>query len=253
MSINDDLLPEMVMPEPKPELSVPNIVATIEDPDFPNNEDIPDGDVNDIEDEDDEELPPEPRKRVIIPKSEIFKTAPIDEGPKVQKVKQKRKPRGPASEKQLESLARARAKGAETRRKKAEEKKQIKEMEKQLKQQEIDEKKESLQRRLKKTRQVREETDDEMTDSPNEESYNSPTKEIRQPSPARVKTPVNKKVVEDTIEKAVSKGIAEYEMKRKERKREKQERIAKEQHDKKILNTVHKAIDPDAYWEQCFR
>ena len=42
-------------------------------------------------------------------------------------------------------------------------------------------------------------------------------------------------------------------MKRKERKREKQERIAKEQHDKKILNTVHKAIDPDAYWDQCFR
>ena len=51
MSIKDDLLPEMVMPEPKPELTEPNIVATIEDPDFPDNEDISDGDVNDIEDE----------------------------------------------------------------------------------------------------------------------------------------------------------------------------------------------------------
>tara|TARA_R110000824_G_C15190216_1_gene674663 strand:+ start:1164 stop:1889 length:726 start_codon:yes stop_codon:yes gene_type:complete len=241
MSINDDLLPEMIPAPPKPE---PNIVQTIEDPDFPEPKeqevvDEESGGANFIysDSEGEEEIAPEPTKRVIIPRADIFKT-PETNVPVVQKVKQKRKPRGPASEKQLEALARARAKGAETRRKKADEKKQIKEMENQLKQQEMDDKKKSLQRKLRKPKVIEEVDDSE--------------EEIVEPKRA-IKPQVNKQVVEDTIEKAVSKGIAEYEMKRKERKKEKQERIAKEQHDKKILNTVSKAINPDEYWAQCFQ
>ena len=244
MSIQDDLLPEMIMPEPKTE---PNISAVIKDPDFPDApSDDDEGDIPTVDYESEDDIAPEPKKRVVIPKADIFKSAPsTTDKPVVQKIKQKRKPRGPPSEKQLEALARARAKGAETRKKKAEDRKQIKLMEKELKEQELSEKKKSLQRKLKRV--VVDDNVERGTLSDEEEE------EIVEKPKRAIKPPVNKKVVEDTIEKAVSKGIAEYEMKRKERKKEKQERIAKEQHEKKILNTVHKAIDPDAYWEQCFR
>ena len=248
MSIKDDLLPEMVAPPPKLE---PNIKTEIKDPDFPD----PDEDINpetgeenpnfvydDSEEED--ELIPEPKKRVVIPKKDIFKSISNAESdvPQIKKVKQQRKPRGPPSEKQLEALARAREKGAETRRKKAEEKKKIKELENEVKRQEIEEKKKSLERKLKKP-VFKEEV--EYKEKKMEEDYNRQLNES--------KPPVNKKVVEDTIEKAVEKGIAEYEMKRKARKEEKKKRIEKEEYDKKVLNTVQRAINPDDYWSECFR
>lgn len=260
MSIKDDLLPEMVAPPPKLE---PNIKEEIQDPDFPDQmseEDRQkmrekyDKEADEISnydsEESEDELIPEPKKRVVIPKKDIFKSISnkVSSGnaesdvPQIKKVKQKRKPRGPPSEKQLEALARAREKGAETRRKKAEEKKKIKELENEVKRQEIEEKKKSLERKLKKP-VFKEEV--EYKEKKMEEDYNRQLNES--------KPPVNKKVVEDTIEKAVEKGIAEYEMKRKARKEEKKKRIEKEEYDKKVLNTVQRAINPDDYWSECFR
>ena len=241
MSITDDLLPEIVAPPPKLE---PNIKEEIQDPDFPDPEE--DKEVEETSnydsEESEDEIIPEPKKRVVIPKKEIFKSVSVKENdaPQIQKVKQKRKSRGPPSEKQLEALARARAKGAETRKKKAEEKRKIKELEKEVKRQEMEEKKKSLQSKLNKVTSVKKPVFKE------EVEYNGGVE-------SEAKPPVNKKVVEDTIEKAVEKGIAEYEMKRKARKEEKKKRLEKEAYDKKVLNTVHKAIDPDNYWSECFR
>lgn len=243
MSIKDDLLPEMVAPPPKLES---NVKVEIQDPDFPDpdeeSKNEPDEISNCDSEESEDELIPEPKKRVVIPKKEIFKSVSTQETdvPQIQKVKQKRKPRGPATEKQLEALARARAKGAETRRKKAEEKRKIKELEKEVKRKEMEEKKQSLERKLGKSTSVKKPVF--------KEEYNEVIEEEVPQKP-----PVNKKVVEDTIEKAVEKGIAEYEMKRKARKEEKKKKLEKEAYDKKVLNTVHKAIDPDAYWSECFR
>ena len=245
MSIKDDLLPEMVAPPPKLER---NIKEEIPDPDFPDKE--KDEISNYDSEESEDEIIPEPKKRVVIPKKDIFKSVSSEESdvPQIKKVKQKRKPRGPPSEKQLEALALARAKGAETRKKKAEEKRKINELEKEVKRQEMEEKKKSLQRKLNKPVFKEEVEYKEKNRETEEEDYN------RQYNDGAVaKPPVNKKVVEDTIEKAVEKGIAEYEMKRKARKEEKKKKLEKEAYDKKVLNTVHKAIDPDNYWSECFR
>ena len=250
MSINDDLLPEMIAPPPKQEQ---NIKVTIKDPDFPDpepdetesvedsieTESVEDTITNEVEVSSEDEIIPEPKKRVVIPKKDIFKSIEPSDVPKLQKVKQKRKPRGPASEKQLETLARARAKGIETRKKNAEEKRKIKELEDKIKQQEIEEKKKSLEQKLNKVTSVKKQVFKE--------------EEVVEPKVVESKPPVDKKIVEDTIEKAVAKGIAEFEMKRKERKAEKKKRLEKEAYDKKVLNTVHKAVSPDDYWAQCFR
>ena len=255
MSINDDLLPEMIAPPPKLEQ---NIKVTIKDPDFPDPDEneVANEDTNETESVEDsiesesvevevsseDEIIPEPKKRVVIPKKDIFKSVEPSDVPKLQKVKQKRKPRGPASEKQLETLARARAKGIETRRKKAEEKRKIKELEDKIKQQEIEEKKKSLENKLNKVTSVKKQVFKE--------------EEVVEPKVVESKALSSedaKKKVEDTIEKAVAKGIAEFEMKRKERKLEKKKRLEKEAYDKKVLNTVHKAVSPDDYWAQCFR
>ena len=247
MSINDDLLPEMIAPPPKLEQ---NIKVTIKDPDFPDPDpdEVANEDTNETESVEDsietesvevevsseDEIIPEPKKRVVIPKKDIFKSIEPSDVPKLQKVKQKRKPRGPASEKQLETLARARAKGAETRRRKAEEKRKIKELEDKIKQQEIENKKKLLEQKLNSTKAL-------SNDKPKVVESKALSNEDA------------KKKVEDTIEKAVAKGIAEFEMKRKERKAEKKKRLEKEAYDKKVLNTVHKAVSPDDYWAQCFR
>ena len=255
MSINDDLLPEMIAPPPKQEQ---NIKVTIKDPDFPDpepdgtesvedsieTESVEDTITNEVEVSSEDEIIPEPKKRVVIPKKDIFKSIEPSDVPKLQKVKQKRKPRGPPSEKQLETLARARQKGIETRRKKAEEKRKIKELEDKIKQQEIEEKKKFLEQKLNNTKVV--ESKALSNDEPKALSNDKP-------KVVESKPPVDKKIVEDTIEKAVAKGIAEFEMKRKERKAEKKKRLEKEAYEKKILNTVHKAVSPDDYWAQCFR
>jgi len=247
MSINDELLPEMIAPPPKQEQ---NIKVTIKDPDFPDpepdeTESVEDTDIvedtitNEVEVSSEDEIIPEPKKRVVIPKKDIFKSIEPSDVPKLQKVKQKRKPRGPASEKQLETLARARQKGAETRRRKAEEKRKIKELEDKIKQQEIENKKKLLEQKLNNTKVV-------------EPKVVEP-KALSNDEPKPLSNEDAKKKVEDTIEKAVAKGIAEFEMKRKERKLEKKKRLEKEAYDQKILNTVHKAVSPDDYWAQCFR
>ena len=247
MSINDELLPEMIAPPPKQEQ---NIKVTIKDPDFPDpepdeTESVEDTDIvedtitNEVEVSSEDEIIPEPKKRVVIPKKDIFKSIEPSDVPKLQKVKQKRKPRGPASEKQLETLAKARAKGAETRRRKAEERKKIKELEDKIKQQEIENKKKLLEQKLNNTKVV-------------EPKVVEP-KALSNDEPKPLSNEDAKKKVEDTIEKAVAKGIAEFEMKRKERKLEKKKRLEKEAYDQKILNTVHKAVSPDDYWAQCFR
>lgn len=267
MSIKDDLLPEMVAPPPKLE---PNIKEEIPDPDFPDKEEDRqkkmrekyDKEADEISnydsEESEDEIIPEPKKRVVIPKKDIFKSVSSEESdvPQIKKVKQKRKPRGPPSEKQLEALARARAKGAETRKKKAEEKRKINELEKEVKRQEMEEKKKSLQRKLNKVTSVNKpvfKEEVEYKEKKMEEDYNRQYNDGAVAAVSEAKPPVNKKVVEDTIEKAVEKGIAEYEMKRKARKEEKKKKLEKEAYDKKVLNTVHKAIDPDAYWSQCFQ
>jgi len=255
MSINDDLLPEMIAPPPKQEQ---NIKVAIKDPDFPDpepvedsieTESVEDTITNEVEVSSEDEIIPEPKKRVVIPKKDIFKSIEPSDVPKLQKVKQKRKPRGPASEKQLETLARARAKGAETRRKKAEEKRKIKELEDKIKQQEIENKKKLLEQKLNSTKVVEPKVVESKVVEPKALS-NDKSKVVE---PKALSNEDAKKKVEDTIEKAVAKGIAEFEMKRKERKLEKKKRLEKEAYDKKVLNTVHKAVSPDDYWAQCFR
>jgi len=239
--IDDDLLPEMVPAEPKPE---PNVTIEVKDPDFPSDEEENEAQEEDriitkVQFEDDEEIAPQPKKREIIPREEIFKTVP-----KIEKVKKEKKPRKKVeiSEERRQQLREQMKKAQAAKKAKAQERKELRDLELKVKKKETEAKKKRLKKKLE---EVEEEVDEETGETNPNFVY---PKEPKTPRPSP-----NKKVVEDTIQQAVARGIEEFEIKRKAQKKEKKERIAKEQREKQVFRTVSKAIDPDAFWENCFR
>tara|TARA_R110000823_G_scaffold309460_1_gene433674 strand:- start:8249 stop:8992 length:744 start_codon:yes stop_codon:yes gene_type:complete len=245
--IDDDLLPELIAPPPQPE--EPNLSLQIKDPDFPSDneseEEIQDESrikpkVQFLEEElVEEDIAPEPKKRTIIPREEIFNTAP-----QVEKVKKEKKPRKKVqiSDERREQLREQMKKAQAAKKIKAQERKELKDLEDKVKKKETEDKKKRLRKKLASS------VDDDVDEETGESNPNFDYK----PPPKTPRNSPNKKVVEDTIQQAVAKGIEAFEVKRKAAKKEKKERIEKEERDKQVFRTVSKAVDPDKFWENCF-
>jgi len=129
-------------------------------------------------------------------------------------------------------LAIARAKGLETRKRNAE-----------------------LRRRAKQEKQEEQQIVKEVR----RKRLNKLKKELEEPEQQEVIKP--ERVVEKVIEKgftqedmnqAISKALEANEKARKARKAEKKKRLEEEAHEKRIYNTVARAVNPNDAWSFCF-
>jgi hypothetical protein len=167
---------------------------------------------------------------------------PIDEGvPEVQKIKPPKqvKKKRVMTEEQKQKLAEARKKGLETRKRNAELKRQAK-LEKQREKEIV---KAVRKKRISKLERELNENDDKVDEPP-------PPKVVEK---ERV---VEKEVVKFTredIDNAVALGIANYDKQRKLEKQEKKKKREEEERQRKIFNTVSRAINPqEDMWRNCF-
>ena len=168
-----------------------------------------------------DEVAPELTIKEIIKDEVIFK-------PKV-----KRK----ATEKQKEHLAKAREKALATRRANAEKKKAQRELiqkEKDLKKQERMEKL-RLKEEQKELKQVQQEI--------------QLKKQAPPPAPMPAPQPI---FTQEDILKIQEQAISNYETKRKAKKEAKKKALEQEQHDKKVYQSIAKAIKPRDVWDDCF-
>ena len=188
----------------------------------------------------DEETFPEPVKREKLKKEDMFistpssqkikKTIDSDE-PTVKPIKPERKKRVMTDEAKAK-LAIARAKGLETRKRNAE-----------------------LRRRAKQEKQE----EQQIVKAVRRKRLSKLKKELEEPEQQEVIKP--ERVVEKVIEKgftqedmnqAISKALEANEKARKARKAEKKKRLEEEAHEKRIYNTVARAVNPNDAWSFCF-
>jgi len=238
-----DFLPTCVMP-PQAEEALP---PSEEEEDMPI-----EGEVQ-FESEDEEIDPlPQPVKKEKLSQEEIF-----GEAPKVKKVaspiddtiddlmlkseeakpKKVVKRRGRVmSEKQIEALNNARAKGLETRRRNAEAKKALKRQEQEDRDL-VQQVKTKARTRLKKKLE-----DPEDNDTP-------PTKIIEKDR--IIQTGYSQEQLDKAVSEAVEKSVNRVEVLRKERKKVKKEKQAKDQHDQKIFKEINSALKRTV-WDDCF-
>ena len=200
-----------------------------------------------------DEIPPcqredvyvEPVKKEKLKKEDMFISTPSSqkikkiintEEPEVVPVKKPRKKRVMTDEAKAK-LAIARAKGLETRKRNAELRKQAK-LEKQQEKEIVKAVRKKRVAKLKKE-----------LDEPEQEEV------IKREEPKKVQfveKVVERGYTQDDMNKAISKALEVNETARKARKAEKKKRQAEEQHQKKIFNTVSKAVNPHDAWNFCF-
>jgi len=225
-------LPEVSMPikEPMPE-SIPQETADMPTPDalrppeeLPDEKYEVDGDGATINDNLEQDIEPVEQELII---------KPIIEDEVIFKPKVKRK----ATEKQKEHLAKAREKALATRRANAEKKK----AEREIIQQQKDLKK---QERMEKLRLKEEQKELKQIQQEIHIKKQTPT-----PMPAPQPT-----FTQDDILKIQEQAISNYESKRKAKKEAKKKALDQEQHDKKVYQSISKAIKPhEDIWASCFQ
>ena len=163
---------------------------------------------------------------------------PIDEGvPEVQKIKPPKqvKKKRVMTEEQKQKLAEARKKGLETRKRNAELKRQAK-LEKEIV-------KAVRKKRISKLERELNENDDKVDEPP-------PPKVVEK---ERVVEREVVKFTKEDIDNAVALGIANYDKQRKLEKQEKKKKREEEERQRKIFNTVSRAINPqEDMWRNCF-
>jgi len=242
---DDDTFPELV-PPPAPAPEEPEPIEQIE-------EDIPQ--VEEPPQEDDIIVHPEPKPR--LKKEDMFISTPSsqkikkkDDTPDVAPVKKPRAKRQ-MTEEHKAKLAEARKKGLETRLRNAE-------LRKKAKQEKEEEKEIAKAVRRKRIAKLKQELDEDESPKP------KPKPRLKQQEPDPEAHPVfepplepkpqivHKGYTQEDIDKAISTALEKQETARKARKAEKKKRQEEEAHQKKIYNTVSRAIDPNAVWEQCF-
>jgi len=227
-----DYLADVVMPEPEAETE-----ETIDPVDEPVDEPPAEEEVNDPEDKElglsDEEVIVEPQKKEKISQEEIF-------APKVLPVTQPKKTRKKGrvmTEKQLEALAKARAKGIETRKRNAAEKKKMKEMEK-------EEKNLIKEQKVKKFNKLKKSVEEDIDEA------EPPVKVVEKER--IVEKGYTQEQLDAAVSEAVEKSVNRVEVLRKERKAKKKQAQAKATHDAKVFKEINSALKKPDVWDTCF-
>ena len=216
-----DYLPEVVPATPPEIMDKDTPPETVTKPEVTFGKPIEDK-LEEEEGTDEDDMTPTLQVKAIIEDEEIFKEPPTP------------KPKRKATEKQKEHLARCREKALEKRKANAEVNRQAKEVKKKDK----DAKKEIRLEAIRQREARREE----------KEALNTPpaVKYVKQPSFSK-----------DDILQIQEEAINNYETKRKAKKDAKKKALDKETHDKKVYDSVAKAIggtnDPDSVWNVCFQ
>ena len=183
-----------------------------------------------------EDIKEEVKEEVDLPVTQnvedIFNMQPaISETTKLTKKGKPRKKRAPMTDEQKEKLKKAREKAMAVRKARAEEKKKEKELEKQ-------EKELLKKKKIKNVQKLKEEVGEDLPPAPVEEA----------PAPAPKPTPVKDfsypTLTRKDLEEAQLSAIMSYEKIRKERKKEKQERLKKEAEEQKVRETLRRQITP---------
>lgn len=200
---------------------------------------------NIIYEETTEEVFTEPVKKEKLKKEDMFISTPSSEkikkiinteDPEVIPIKKPRKKRV-MSEQAKAKLAIARAKGLETRKRNAE----LRKKEKLEKQEENEIVKQVRRKRLSKLKK-------ELEPEPEQEVIKKePEKKVQ-----FVEKVVEKGYTQDDMNRAISQALMANEKARKARKAEKKKRLEEEAHQKKIFNTITKAVNPHDAWQFCF-
>ena len=224
-----DYLADVVMPEQPVE-------EPVEEPiDEPVDEPSEDKELElEEEEEEEEEVITEPVKKEKISQEEIF--APPKVLP-VSKPKQTRKKGRVMSEKQLQALAVARAKGIETRRRNAAEKKKMKEMEQ-------EEKNLIKEQKVKKFNKLKKAVEEDIDEG------DPPVKVVEKER--IVEKGYSQEQLDAAVLEAVERSVNRVEVLRKERKAVKKQAQAKEQHDAKVFKEINSALKKPDVWDSCF-
>ena len=188
------------------------------------------------DEEEEEEIIAEPVKKEKISQEEIFAPKVLP----VVKPKQVRKKGRVMTQKQLDALAKAREKGIETRRRNAAEKKKMKELEKEEKRL-LKEQKVNKFNKLKKA--VEEDVDDTDRNEP-------PVKVVEKER--IVEKGYSQEQLDAAVSEAVERSVNRVEVLRKERKAQKKQAQAKEQHDAKVFKEINSALKKPDVWDSCF-
>ena len=141
------------------------------------------------------------------------------------------------SEKQIEALNNARAKGLETRRRNSEAKKALKRQEQEDREL-VQQVKTKARTRLKK-----------KLEDPDDEPGEVKTKIIEKDR--IIQTGYSQEQLDKAVSEAVEKSVNRVEVLRKERKKVKKEAQAKDQHDAKIFHEINSALKRTV-WDDCF-
>ena len=141
------------------------------------------------------------------------------------------------SEKQIEALNNARAKGLETRRRNSEAKKALKRQEQEDRDL-VQQVKTKARTRLKK-----------KLEDPDDEPGEVKTKIIEKDR--IIQTGYSQEQLDKAVSEAVEKSVNRVEVLRKERKKVKKAAQAKDQHDAKVFKEINSALKKDV-WSECF-
>ena len=252
--MSSQYLADVVMPPPTPmaeetQEETPEDIPTsgVGEPPHSNSDEVS----YESEEDDTEDLVPEPVRKQKIPQDEIFtppkvKTILDPDSLKEDKVlhsiaskkpKQTRKKRGPATPEQLERLARGRAKAQETRERKKKEKQE------QLAKEKAD--KELVEAvREKERKKLRKKL---------EEPIDEPTPSVPKiiEKPVIVEKGYSQQDLDEAVARAVEQSVAKVETLRKHRKAEKQKAQAKAKHEAQVFKDINTALKNDV-WAQCF-
>ncbi len=226
-----DYLADVVMPEQSSQAVEEPIVGTEGSVDEPSEDKE-----LELEEEEEEEVITEPVKKEKISQEEIFAPKVLP----VQKPKQTRKKGRVMSEKQLQALAAARAKGIETRRRNAAEKKKMKEMEQ-------EEKNLIKEQKVKKFNKLKKAVEEDIDEG------DPPTPSVKVVEKERiVEKGYSQEQLDAAVLEAVERSVNRVEVLRKERKAVKKQAQAKEQHDAKVFKEINSALKKPDVWDSCF-
>lgn len=184
------------------------------------------------EEKDDNIIPDVKKKSEDMNVNEIFNmpdSAPSgteEDAPKLTKRGKPRKKRPPMSEEHKAKLKVARDKALAVRRKNAAEKKELKDLQKQ-------EKELIKKNQIKKVNKLKEEIGDEEAPEP-----------IKEPIKKREASYPTSTITKKDLEEAQLEAIIKYETIRKQRKKEKQERMKHENEQKLVRDTLMRAVAP---------
>jgi hypothetical protein len=177
-----------------------------------------------------DEISEELELKQVVDEKVIFSSEVVEDPPSPPSKKKK-----PPSAKQREHLKKAREKALATRKAKAAERKKVEEAKK------AEREKKRLEREEKQIKK--------------EESEFEKQKRLQETTPQTQVPSSMRHLSEEDIIKLQQSAIENYEVKRKARKQKKKEAEAKANHDKKVFQSISKAVNPnpDSVWDVCFQ